>query len=201
MRHTQIDWLTVSPGVSSHKCVQLKYITKACFSFSFYQNTTTSTNNSILHSNSLQQSPQLLTPSSATMSSSAASTLLNGHTTTSFGSSSSSRLFNGHRDVGGLRSDSHRQPLDWFDKFKDISVKEEPADADRWGYLFVAYFFFPKSVYVWFLNLEHKLLLVFDDCLDLTLVWCVLVPYTNLEMGKAVHIRKPFLVESLTLRN
>ncbi|XP_065080825.1 mucin-2 isoform X3 [Ochlerotatus camptorhynchus] len=92
---------------------------------------TTSTTNSILHSNSLHQSPQQLTPSAA-MSSSAASTLLNGHATTSFGSS---RLFNGHHDVGGLRSDSynghnHRQPLDWFDKFKDISVKEEPADAD-----------------------------------------------------------------------
>ncbi|XP_065080824.1 mucin-3B isoform X2 [Ochlerotatus camptorhynchus] len=96
-----------------------------------YGKNTTSTTNSILHSNSLHQSPQQLTPSAA-MSSSAASTLLNGHATTSFGSS---RLFNGHHDVGGLRSDSynghnHRQPLDWFDKFKDISVKEEPADAD-----------------------------------------------------------------------
>lgn len=141
MWHTRIDWLTALPPPSRN--VQLVPKKSSFFFFySFYQNTT-STNKSILHSNSLHQSPQQLTPS-ATMPSSAASTLLNGHATTSIGSS---RLFNGHPDVGGLRSDNynnhnHRQPLDWFDKFKDISVKEEPADADRWDYLFESIFNF-----------------------------------------------------------
>ncbi|XP_055644531.1 serine-rich adhesin for platelets [Toxorhynchites rutilus septentrionalis] len=105
------------------------------------------TSGNILHSNS-HGSSQLLIPPPLTgeeyfvnsdqaikssSSSTASSALLNGHTA-AFGSEHSRGL----QSVGLIRNGSngddsrsrHRQHLDWFDKFKDISVKEEPTDAD-----------------------------------------------------------------------
>ncbi|XP_021702832.1 uncharacterized protein LOC5577896 isoform X2 [Aedes aegypti] len=103
---------------------------------------TSNTNGSILHTSSLHQSPQPLASSNGTtvakMPSSLASTLLlqsNGPPPTSIRSKQVFR--SGQMDVGGptgggdsFTSHTRQRPLDWFDKFKDISVKDEPADAD-----------------------------------------------------------------------
>ncbi|KXJ75670.1 hypothetical protein RP20_CCG011283 [Aedes albopictus] len=96
------------------------------------------TNGSILHSNSLhQQSPQPVAPSSTAatkMSSSLASTLLlqsNGGPPSTSSIRSKPALLGEQPDVRDSYSHTTRQrPLDWFDKFKDISVKDKPADAD-----------------------------------------------------------------------
>lgn len=128
------------------KNIKTKLYHLFCSSSPFPQSSTSSTSNtngSILHTSSLHQSPQPLASSNGTtaakMPSSLASTLLlqsNGPPPISIRSKQVFR--SGQMDVGGptgggdsFTSHTRQRPLDWFDKFKDISVKDEPADADR----------------------------------------------------------------------